>query len=350
MFSSVVINNLRNIDEIRIEPSSRLNVFWGKNGAGKTSCLEAISLLTHGRSFRTTSKRSLVMKGRSLAAVKGQTALEDGLNIQLWIDQDGVQKVLFGNDKVESSIEMARRSFCLSIYNPSDNLFNTGSEGRRNLIDWMVFYMQPRVSQKKTLYELAKRQSSELLKQGKLRDLGPWMQQMANFGEEINASRYFAFLELERELKSLSSIFSFLNNISISWYQGWSNNETLFHSLESTAQESLKRGFFAVGAHRADIRMRYQTMRVAEILSKGYVKALSLCMYISAYHVVSRHLDVQGVMLVDDLSSELHLDYIESVLQLLERSKSQVFISDIARYSQTAEYSMFHVEHGGILT
>jgi hypothetical protein len=47
------LENWRNIAETRISAGPGINVLEGPNGAGKTSVLEAIYLLSHGRSFRT---------------------------------------------------------------------------------------------------------------------------------------------------------------------------------------------------------------------------------------------------------------------------------------------------------
>lgn len=44
--SSIEINGFRGIEKFKIEKSSRINVFLGKNNVGKTSILEAIFLLT----------------------------------------------------------------------------------------------------------------------------------------------------------------------------------------------------------------------------------------------------------------------------------------------------------------
>ena len=57
--------NVRNLRQVRLE-EARLsaNVFYGANGSGKTSVLEAIHLLGMARSFRGNSVKSLITHER----------------------------------------------------------------------------------------------------------------------------------------------------------------------------------------------------------------------------------------------------------------------------------------------
>ena len=51
-FKNISLVNFRNFDSIVLDFSKNCNVFYGKNGSGKTNILEAISLLTKGRGFK----------------------------------------------------------------------------------------------------------------------------------------------------------------------------------------------------------------------------------------------------------------------------------------------------------
>ena len=70
------INNLRNITSARIEPGPGLNCIVGDNGAGKTSILEAMAVLSKGRSFRPGHLTSLI--GPESVKGTGSYYLEEG--------------------------------------------------------------------------------------------------------------------------------------------------------------------------------------------------------------------------------------------------------------------------------
>ncbi|MFP3353989.1 AAA family ATPase, partial [Pseudoalteromonas sp. SIMBA_153] len=51
MIERLQISHLRNLTKISVEPAA-CNIIIGANGSGKTSLLEAIFLLSRGKSFR----------------------------------------------------------------------------------------------------------------------------------------------------------------------------------------------------------------------------------------------------------------------------------------------------------
>ncbi len=57
------IQNLRNLAAVDISPAPGINLIYGANASGKTSLLEAIYLLSRGRSFRTRRFERLVRHG-----------------------------------------------------------------------------------------------------------------------------------------------------------------------------------------------------------------------------------------------------------------------------------------------
>ena len=46
-------------------------MIWGENGSGKTSLLEAIYILSLGKSFKTHKQSSIIKKGHSNYILKG---------------------------------------------------------------------------------------------------------------------------------------------------------------------------------------------------------------------------------------------------------------------------------------
>jgi DNA replication and repair protein RecF len=72
------IQNLRCLDQVELELSPGINVFLGDNGAGKTSVLEAVYLLSHAQSFRGGSKETLVRRGTDQLSVYAELRRANG--------------------------------------------------------------------------------------------------------------------------------------------------------------------------------------------------------------------------------------------------------------------------------
>ena len=69
-FSRLLIRQFRNIESQSISLNPGLNLFRGQNGQGKTNLVEALYLLTHGRSFRTSRWDDFVSKNVILSRAK----------------------------------------------------------------------------------------------------------------------------------------------------------------------------------------------------------------------------------------------------------------------------------------
>ena len=67
---SLEVQNYRNICAARLEPGRELTVICGNNGQGKTNLLEAIWLLTGGKSFRGGKDAELVRREKHLRCWK----------------------------------------------------------------------------------------------------------------------------------------------------------------------------------------------------------------------------------------------------------------------------------------
>ena len=70
--SRLNIDAVRNLHSVRLAGLAATNVFYGENGSGKTSILEAIHLLGMARSFRGNSVKSLINHDASQCTVFGE--------------------------------------------------------------------------------------------------------------------------------------------------------------------------------------------------------------------------------------------------------------------------------------
>ena len=71
MINNITLNNFRCFKNSTLELSPGVNFFYGKNGSGKTSILEAIYLCSSGKSFKSTNIKSLISIGTDAFNIKG---------------------------------------------------------------------------------------------------------------------------------------------------------------------------------------------------------------------------------------------------------------------------------------
>jgi DNA replication and repair protein RecF len=83
MINSLHIEDFRNIENSSFTPVNGVNLFYGKNGAGKTNVLEAIGLFSIGKSCRGAKDIELVNFDSALAEVRAELSVEKKKSISL---------------------------------------------------------------------------------------------------------------------------------------------------------------------------------------------------------------------------------------------------------------------------
>ena len=192
----LTITDVRNVRSASLEPSADVNVFYGQNGSGKTSLLEAIHILGVARSFRTPKVKPVIRAGAEKMTVfglidpsNGKQSLPVGVSKGL-LDDNTLIRV--AGETLYSSSELASL-LPLLVINPDTFKLLEGSPGiRRNFIDWGVFHVKHDTflpawkSMQKAL-----KQRNALLRQGRVSEseLLVWNHEFVNAAEQVDILR-----------------------------------------------------------------------------------------------------------------------------------------------------------------
>ena len=64
--------NFRNHKNMVIDFSPGINIIWGENGSGKTSILEAVYILSNGKSFKTNKLTEAIKNGSTETTLRAR--------------------------------------------------------------------------------------------------------------------------------------------------------------------------------------------------------------------------------------------------------------------------------------
>ena len=147
--STLEITNVRNLQRAQLECSLESNLIIGPNGSGKTSLLESIVILSQGKSFRNSQKKSIIFEGNSNLTISA--LIENELNKQsIQGIRVGISK--FSNGKTLAKIageKVPRISEITSVLpvcviEPNSTEIVEGSPSlRRQVWDWGMFHVEP---------------------------------------------------------------------------------------------------------------------------------------------------------------------------------------------------------------
>ena len=357
------VQGVRNIARAELSDLSRINLFYGDNGAGKTSVLEALYLLGLGRSFRSNKHLPIIGYQEDSSVVYGEASIGSGLEkaprslvtVGVQRSRDGTNEIRIDGQKASSLAQLAD-IFPLQLINADTFQLLLGSPGvRRQFVDWGVFHVEHTFLDLWRRMQRTLKQRNSLLRRGKISasELSPWDQEFGRLAEAITDSRSEYF---ERWLQTLQTITERLwpnsESLDYSFYSGWDRRLSALEMLQRQASRDRELGFTSMGPHRADIKVKVNGLPVGEVLSRGQLKLVSLAMRLAQGSILGSSGPKQCIYLVDDLPAELDIERRAAVCDLLVEMNSQIFLTSVERYGldlaalEPNTLSVFHVEHG----
>lgn len=189
-------------------------ILIGENGAGKTNCLEGVSLLSPGRGLRGAN----VNECQSLDlpqtpwAVSAAIIDNDGDENRLGVGRDPQKPdkkiIRYNGNPVRNQDELGDILRCVWLTPQMDGLFLQAGSERRRFFDRLVAAFDPSHTGRMTRYEKAMRERLTLLKEADEKNIAPddqWLsaleQIMAETAVAIAASRIDSLSQLGKAEK-----------------------------------------------------------------------------------------------------------------------------------------------------
>ena len=175
--AKLTLTDFRNYRAATLNPGPAPAVLFGANGAGKTNCLEAISLLTAGRGLRSLPFSELVRSGGAggwAVAAKvfaGAAEIEIGTGVQappggvLGTRAPRIVKVDGALAKGSGALARIRMVWLTPAM---DSLFTGAASERRRFIDRLALSLEPAYASAAATFDRAMRQRNKALE-----DLSP---------------------------------------------------------------------------------------------------------------------------------------------------------------------------------
>jgi DNA replication and repair protein RecF len=359
------VSHLRNLDAVSITLSPDVNLFYGKNGSGKTSLLEAIALLGLGRSFRSHKIRTIIEHAQSQLTVFAELISADHRKVTIGLQKSrsGQNVIRVDGDNVQSAISLAQQ-LPLQIINADSFLLLEGSSSqRRRFLDWMVFHVKPEFTDAWRRLQRIIKQRNSVLKHDKISygDLAVWDIEYIAVSHKINALRKEVLDDFKACFSDETNQLNALGfTVDISYLAGWNEEEDLAEILRAGFLRDSRSGYTHQGPHRADLRFKVGPQLAADVLSRGQEKALICSLHIAQAHLFFNKTNRHCVFLVDDLLAELDVENAKKLSASLMSLKSQVFVTGIYKDNLLSVWgldddrldkttiSLFHVEQGKI--
>jgi DNA replication and repair protein RecF len=339
------LEDFRNISAARIDTSGGSIGIVGPNGSGKTSILEGLYLLGHGRSFRTAQRSSVI------ARFAQHSRLVCGLS------PPGQQRI--GMDVAPSRLEIrvggragtvgeVASLLPIQLVDPSVHLLvEEGAARRRKLLDWGVFHVEPQFAACWRAYHRAVRQRNAALRAQTWEVADAIAEQLVALGEQLDRMRHTYFAGVLRTFDATRA--EMLEEpIQLEYYRGWPADEGLRSSLAARRENDRKLRQTTVGPHRADLRLVAGSKVAREVVSRGQQKLLASALVLSQARYLGSRVGRPATLLLDDPAAELDVDNLGKLLRAVTKTSAQVIATSLTKEGLNALElgAMFHVKQG----
>jgi len=353
------ISNIRNIQQASLKDLALVNIFYGVNGSGKTSILEAIHCLSVARSFRSHKLTPLINYQSSACTVFGEvTDVAGGGFNPVGVRRSRTEgaEIKLAGKSLGSAGPLAENLPIQVINSAAFDLLDGSPAIRRKFMDWGVFHVEHRFhSVWKDTYRCLK-QRNTLLRHGRISgpEIEGWSTELSRLGDQLDLFRTTYFERFIPVFQACLARLLELEGLQIHYYRGWDKDRSLSDLLSVNLPREGDSGHTLVGPHRADLRLRYQGALAADVLSRGQQKLVVCALRVAQGRLLSELSNKKCVFLVDDLPSELDKGHREALCGLLEELESQVFVTCVDRqdllacWSEETSIKLFHVEQGKV--
>lgn len=309
----LTLSHFRSHRRAELALDGRPVAIFGRNGAGKTNILEAVSLLSPGRGLRRAASDEIVRRPEALGWKV--TAILQSLHqlheVATWAEPGGARQVNI-DDKPAAQVALGRIARIVWLVPVMDRLWTEGADGRRRFLDRMAMSFEPGHAEAVLTYDKAMRERNRLLKEG----AGDrhWYDaleaQMAASGAQIQANRAYtvdrlAAAQAEAETSFPTAELAVLHAEGAE--DGPEGEDALAEAFETGRTRDLAAGRTLAGPHRADLAALYAAKGVAaKDASTGEQKALLVSLVLANARALAADFGAPPILLLDEVAA--HLD------------------------------------------
>lgn len=348
------ISQLRNLVTVSLQPiPTGFNCFYGDNGSGKTSLLEAIYYLSLGKSFRSTHNERVIHHSHTKLGIFAQILSDNGqLGVPLGLerDQTGSMHLRINGKDVQSITEFAHLLPVQLIDSHCHSLLDSGPVFRRKYLDWGIFYSNKDFLRTWRQYQRAIKQRNAALRgQISFKELEGWTNEVAQTGLQLDQVRRQYLNELMPFLEQFIHTLLVLPHLKMHYYSGWDTTKDYSQILQQNRDKDFQLGYTQYGPHKADFKILINGIPARDILSRGQQKMFVCAMMLARGALLQSYIR-KPIYLVDDLPSELDITSRSRLLDLLSRQEAQIFVTatDKNGFKTNEPMKLFHVEHGSV--
>ena len=356
----ISILNYKNLEQVDLAFSRKMNCIIGRNGMGKTNLMDAVYYLSFCKSATNPIDSQNICHDQDFFVVQGFYETDDGDPEEVYCGLKRRQKKQFKRNKKEyTRLSDHIGLIPLVMVSPADSLLIAGgSEECRRFMDVVISQFDREYLDALIRYNKALLQRNTLLKaevEPEEELMAVWEEAMAASGEVVYRKRrefidefipvfqsYYSYISQGREQVSLA-------------YESHAAEGNLLELLAASRQRDRIMGYSLKGVHKDDLIMQLGDFPIKREGSQGQNKTYLIALKLAQFEFLKRTgSHTTPIVLLDDIFDKLDASRVEQIVKLVAGdSFGQIFITDTNRdhldkilKKIEGDYKLFEVDNG----
>lgn len=338
ILEKMTIMNYKNIGEVSLDFSPKVNCFIGPNGVGKTNVLDAVHYLSFCRSSISSVDSQVIRHGEDFFMLEGRYATDEGESENVYCGMKrGTKKHFKRNGKEYKRLSEHIGLIPIVMVAPADNMIIDGlSEERRRLLDMVISQFDNAYIDHLSRYGKALQQRNSMLKEEDEPDaalLDVLEEQMGYEGEQVFAAREAFVNELIPVFQHFhEAISGGREEVGIS-YESHCRRGPLAEVIRRDRFKDRAVGYSLHGVHRDDLLFTIGGHQMKREGSQGQNKTFAVALKLAQFEFLKRTASrTTPLLLLDDIFDKLDSDRVERIVEIVGTSDfGQIFVTDTNR-------------------
>ncbi|WP_372641786.1 DNA replication/repair protein RecF [Ancylomarina sp.] len=355
--------NYKNIKELEIELSPKINCFIGNNGMGKTNLLDAVYYLSFCKSYFHSTDQLNIKHDELFMVLEGNYKRQDMDELIYCGVKRGQKKNFKRNKKEYKKLSEHIGLLPIVMVSPADvRLITDGSEERRKYMDSVISQYDRKYLDDLIRYNRVILQRNKLLKdfarRGQFEEdsLSIWDEQMIILSASIHEKRKDFLNKLMPVFQEYYNVISQGNEIVNLEYKSQLNDHEMRDLLRHARLKDQVMQYTTVGIHKDDLTLSLGDYPIKKMGSQGQQKTYLIALKLAQFEFIKKLSDYNPILLLDDIFDKLDTERVEQIVHLVSEERfGQIFISDTNRdhldqilSSSNLTYKLFVLDGGAV--
>ncbi len=361
--NEISILNFKNLKDVKVSFSSRLNCLIGNNGAGKTNLMDAVYYLSFCKSFFNSADQFNIMHNEQFFLINGNYNRLNSKEVISCALQKGQKKQFKRNSKVYDKLADHIGLFPLVMITPADvDIILGGSFERRKFMDGVISQYDTSYLDDLLNYNRAIAQRNNLLRQfysGLQFDyelISLWDLRLIEHGIRIHEKRSKFIKELIPVFQEYYSFISTENE-----RVGLIHHSDLYeHDFEKLLKDNIQKDrtlqYTSKGIHKDDLLFNLGNHPLKKLGSQGQKKTYMIALKMAQFNFIEKMSGMKPILLLDDIFDKLDRNRVEQIIKVVSDDQfGQIFITDTNRghldgilNKMASDFRIFQVTSGKI--